>query len=150
MFLIMQDDYTENLPDPEVVARAAAEAVAPRVLEDYSDAIETLRDKKFTFREIAEWLRKNFGILADHNSVWRAYTKHMDDYDAHLEAEADKELEIEEAIEEAECKGTLRAQSYAPAPAEEATVAATAEKEIPNPLPYSPAPRQQVCPMETL
>lgn len=85
-------DFGKELPHPELVARAAAEAAAPRLLEDYIEAIRILRDKKFTFREIAEWLGKEFGIEADHNSVWRAYTKYMDDYQAHLEAESDDEV----------------------------------------------------------
>jgi hypothetical protein len=128
----MTDDYTNNLPDPEIVARAAAEAAAPRVLEDYSDAIQILREKKFTFREIAEWLGKNFGIQADHNSVWRAYTKYMDDYTAHLEAEEDEELERDEAIAEAQANGTFIMSSQAPVPATEATVAEKAQTEIPK------------------
>ena len=99
-------DYIENnLPDPDEVARAAAEACAPRVLEDYIEAIETLRDKKFTFREIADWLGKKFSIQADHNSVWRAYTKHMNEFEAHQEAEADEELERDEAIEYSNANG---------------------------------------------
>jgi len=114
MFINMSGDYQNNLPDPEVVARAAAEAPAPRVLEDYNQAIEILRDKKFTFREIAEWLNKKFNIQADHNSVWRAYTKHMDDYGAHLEARADEELERDEAIETAQCNGASEAVSHTP------------------------------------
>jgi hypothetical protein len=128
----MTDDYTNNLPDPEIVARAAGEAAAPRVLEDYSDAIEILRDKKFTFREIAKWLGKNFGIQADHNSVWRAFTKYMDNCEAHEEAQADEELEREEAIAEAEANGTLRVLAHAPVPATEATVAEKAATENPK------------------
>jgi hypothetical protein len=124
----MTDDYTNNLPDPEIVARAAGEAAAPRVLEDYSDAIEILRDKKFTFREIAKWLGKNFGIQADHNSVWRAFTKYMDNCEAHEEAQADEELEREEA----EANGTLRVLAHAPVPATEATVAEKAATENPK------------------
>ena len=47
---------------------------------DYIEAIEILRnEKRFTFREIAQWLTKRFGIEADHNAVYRAYTKGMDD-----------------------------------------------------------------------
>ena len=132
IFFHVSDDYLDNLPDPEIVARAAAEAAAPRVLEDYIDAIETLRDKKFTFREIAEWLGQQFGIHADHNSVWRAYTKHMNDVDAHEEAQADEELEREEAIAEVEANGTLRVLSHAPVPATEATVAEKAGTENPK------------------
>ncbi len=128
----MTDDYTNNLPDPEIVARAAAEAAAPRVLEDYIVAIETLRDKKFTFREIAEWLGKNFGIQADHNSVWRAYTKHMDDFTAHMEAKEDEDLERNEALAEAEANGTLRVLPQTPAPVTEVTVAEKAGTETPK------------------
>jgi hypothetical protein len=132
MFIPVSDDYTNRLPDPEIVARAAAEAAAPRVLEDYSDAMRILREKKFTFREIAEWLKKEFGIQADHNSVWRAYTKYMDDYTAHLEAREDEELERNEAMAEAEVNGTLRDLSHAPVPATEATIAEKAQTEIPE------------------
>lgn len=113
----------ENLPHPEIVARAAAEEAAPRLLEDYMDAITILREKEFTFREIAEWLTKKFNIQADHNSVWRVYTKHMDNYAAHLEAEADEKTEQKEAEDEAYANGTYTV--IQPASAAEA---ATTEK----------------------
>ncbi len=131
----MTDVYTNNLPDPEIVARAAAQEAAPRVLEDYCEAIKILREKKFTFREIAEWLEKEFGIEADHNSVWRAYTKRMDAYTAHLEAKEDDEMERDEALAEAEANGTLRVISQAPVPATEATVAEKAQTEVPKAVP---------------
>lgn len=105
-----------ELPDPSLVAQAAAEAFAPRVLEDYIEAIQTLRDKKFTFREIAQWLSEKFGIQADHNSVWRVYTRTMDIGEAHSEAEADEETEREEDMAEAERDGTLRVNSTKPDP----------------------------------
>lgn len=106
----------ENLPHPEMVARAAAEEAAPRLLEDYMDAITILREKEFTFREIAEWLTKKFNIPADHNSVWRVYTKHMSEIDAHEEAEADEITERDEAMDEAYANGTVRTY-VPPAPA---------------------------------
>ncbi len=127
----MTDEIEYELPDPEIVARAAAEAAAPRVLEDYIEAMRILRDKKFTFREIAEWLVQNFRIQADHNSVWRAYTKYMDDGDAHFEAQEDEELETEEAIAEAERNGTLRSSVAAPIPVSE-KAAETPAKEKPS------------------
>jgi hypothetical protein len=139
----MKDDYPNNLPDPEIVARAAAEASAPRVLEDYCDAIQILREKKFTFREIAEWLGKNFGIQADHNSVWRAHTKYMDDYTAHLEAKEDEELERDEALAEAEANGTLRVLPPAPVPAIEATVEEKAQTEIPKAASQKAKPKRK-------
>jgi transposase len=42
------------------------------MLDDYIGAIHELRQKNFTFREIAEWLAK-FGFEVDHNAMWRAY-----------------------------------------------------------------------------
>lgn len=102
------NEIPDNLPDPEIVARAAAEATGPRVVEDYSEAISILREKKFTYREIAEWLTKTFGIPADHNSVWRAHTKHMDVLKAHLLAAEDENVEREDAAAEAYANGTYR------------------------------------------
>jgi transposase-like protein len=68
-----------------------------RPLVEYSDVICVLRDeKKFTFREIAEWLRER-GVEADHNAVYRAYTRGMPVDAAYGEARADEELEMEEA-----------------------------------------------------
>ncbi len=92
---------TEQLsyPPPEIVAAAAREETSPRLVADYYEAIVTLRDeKRFTFREIAEWLAKKFGIEADHNAVYRAYVKGMDDYGAALAAQADDEDEREDAM----------------------------------------------------
>jgi hypothetical protein len=132
MFFGMKDEIENELPDPELVAQAAALAPAPRVLEDYIDAMRILRDKKFTFREIAEWLEEEFDIKADHNSVWRAYTKAMDDFDAHLEAEADEETEQEDALVEAERKGTLKIFYPEPVPTDAVTAQAQSAVEVPK------------------
>jgi hypothetical protein len=81
---------------PEVVAEAAREEPNVRLVADYREAIAVLRDEKgFTFREIAEWLAKNFDIEADHNAVWRAYTKGADEYQAAMAAEVDERDERE-------------------------------------------------------
>jgi hypothetical protein len=85
-------------PPPEIVAEAAREEASPRLLHDYSEAIAILREKRFTFREIADWLNKKFGIEADHNAVYRVYTSGMDDYDAARAAQADEEDERDEAV----------------------------------------------------
>lgn len=46
-----------------------------RILDDYTGVIRVLKDeKRFTFREIAEWLRGH-GIQTDHNTIYRAYRK---------------------------------------------------------------------------
>jgi hypothetical protein len=107
---------------------------APRILEDYVDAIRILREKKFTFREIAEWLKEHFDIPADHNSVWRAYTKHMSFSDAHWEAEVDDLCEKEEALAEADANGSRI--PIAPTAVESA--ATNAEKETLTSAPAKP------------
>jgi hypothetical protein len=56
----------------------------------------------------------------------------MDNYQAHEEAQADEELEREEAIAEAEANGTLRVLSHAPVQATEATVGEKAATENPK------------------
>ena len=103
-----------ELPDPEFVLRAAEEAEPQRLLDDYTPAIHALRKKNYTFREIAEWLGQ-FGFEVDHNAVWRAYAKTLSDSEAHEEAEADENLEMEEARAEAERNGTLVTSSSTPA-----------------------------------
>ena len=92
----------EELPDPAAILLEAEEAtVSSRLLGPYRDAIDTLRDKKkYTFREIAEWLTER-GIETDHNAVWREYTRHASDSAAHDELEADERAEREEAEESA-------------------------------------------------
>jgi hypothetical protein len=48
-----------------------------KLIEDYRETIEVLRDEKgFSFREIGDWLTAN-GVEADYNAVYRVYTKGM-------------------------------------------------------------------------
>jgi hypothetical protein len=87
---------TERLdyPPPEYVAEMARGEPNVRLVEDYTEAIEILRDeKRLTFREIAEWLQQKFGIEADHNAVWRAYTKGLPENEAVAAAHEDEEDE---------------------------------------------------------
>jgi hypothetical protein len=56
--------------DPaKLLAEARQEPVKPK-LADFAEAMEELRTKGFTFRQIAEWLRLR-GIEVDHNGVYR-------------------------------------------------------------------------------
>jgi hypothetical protein len=85
------------LPAPERLLEMAMGEADRRVLDDYADTIRVLRDdKRFTFREIAQWL-KGQGIQTDHNSVFRAYRKH-------LPAEAAEKLDQEMALNDNERK----------------------------------------------
>jgi len=86
-------------PPPEIVAEAAREEANPRLVGDYAEAIAILRDeKRFTFREIAEWLKSKFGIEADHNAVYRTYTKGMSEEQAIMEELKDDEDERDDAL----------------------------------------------------
>lgn len=64
-----------------------------RLISDYSDAIAIMRNKGYTFREIAEWLGKNCNIEADHNAVYRAYTKGLSEEEAAIVANEEEEDE---------------------------------------------------------
>jgi hypothetical protein len=61
-----------------------------REVADYIETIRTLRRKGFSFREIAEWFTEQ-NIHADHNAVYRIYTKLMTLEDAEMEARMKEE-----------------------------------------------------------
>jgi hypothetical protein len=87
----------EGEPFPPHILFDLAEKEPNRLeLVEYADVICVLRDeKKFTFREIAEWLN-NYNVETDHNAVYREYTRCMPEDVARGEALADEELEREE------------------------------------------------------
>src|SRR6266513_941782 len=85
-----------SMPPPEVLFRQAEQEPDLQTLSAYVDSIQTLRDKGFSYREIAHWLSER-GVDVDHNAVYRVYTNSLSDYDAHLE----DLREAEEAEEEA-------------------------------------------------
>jgi hypothetical protein len=87
------------LPPPEVLLMEAEQEPNFGELDAYSDTIDTLRDKGFSYREIADWLKKR-GVDIDHNSVYRIYTKFMSDETLREEAlrENDEEEEIRQRI----------------------------------------------------
>jgi len=83
------------LAPPEVVLQEAMAEPDRRLLEEYAEAIRVLREgKRFSFREIAEWLQE-YGIECDHNSVYREYTKGLSD-------EEEREVALRDAEEENE------------------------------------------------
>ena len=84
------------MPPPELLFREAEQEPDFRTLSAYVDSIQMLREKGFSYREIAHWLSER-GVDVDHNAVYRVYTNSLSDYDAHLE----DLREAEEAQEEA-------------------------------------------------
>src|SRR6266550_7903756 len=85
-----------SMPPPEFLFREAEQEPDFRTLSAYVDSIRTLRDKGFSYREIAHWLSEH-GVDVDHNAVYRVYRNSLSDYDAYL----DDLREAEEAEEEA-------------------------------------------------
>ena len=68
-------EHAEINADPQKLRSEAEMEPSRRGLEDYFQAIRVLKeDKGFSFREIAAWLQQR-GLNADHNAVWRAYSK---------------------------------------------------------------------------
>ena len=66
-----------DLPHPDMLLELAMEEDDRRILGEYIQTIQLLRnEKRFTFREIAEWLNEN-GVETDHNAVYRAYIRHL-------------------------------------------------------------------------
>jgi hypothetical protein len=75
------DDVVTHLefPPPEYLLQEAEKQPNRKLLVDYIETINVLRNGKgFSFREIAEWLTQN-GVDADYNAVYRVYTKVMPD-----------------------------------------------------------------------
>lgn len=84
----------DELPDPADILREAEQYQPPVELEAYSEAIDELKRKGLSFRKIASWFKER-GIAADHNAVWRVYTKDMSDAEVDQVAEEDNEHEGE-------------------------------------------------------
>jgi hypothetical protein len=84
------------MPDPVALFRQAEEEPDIQTLSAYLDSIQMLREKGFSYREIAEWLSDR-GVEVDHNAVYRVYTNSLSDHEAYLE----DLREAEEAQQEA-------------------------------------------------
>ena len=85
-----------SMPPPELLFREAEQEPDFRTLSAYVDSVRTLRDKGFSYREIAHWLSEH-GVGVDHNAVYRVYRNSLSDYDAHLEDLQEAEETEEEA-----------------------------------------------------
>lgn len=87
----MRFAINKQVEDAALILVAAMGEPIKRPLADYHNAIRVLRDeKKLTFREIAEWLDQ-FNVTADHNAVYREYTKAMPE-------ESARDEEIKDAL----------------------------------------------------
>ena len=85
-------------PAPEILEREAEAEPNRRFLRDYFGVIRTLREKGFSFREVAEWLNER-GVVADHNAVYRVFTNNMRPEDAEDEDRREQEDALDGANE---------------------------------------------------
>jgi len=87
----------DAMPPPELLLQEAEQEPNYRGLSQYAAVIGTLREKGFSYRDIADWLSER-GVEVTHSAVYRVYTNSLSDYEAHLESLR----EDQEAQEEAE------------------------------------------------
>ncbi len=78
------------MPDPDELLQEAEQEPNYRDLAEYTAVISRLREKGFTYRNIAEWLSKR-GVQIDHNAVYRVYVNNMSDVAASEESELAEE-----------------------------------------------------------
>jgi len=85
------------MPPPEELLREAEQELNYRALAEYTDVIRTLRNKGFSYRDIAGWLSER-GVETDHNAVYRVYTNRLSDEEGNFEAQREEREAEEEAM----------------------------------------------------
>ena len=83
---------------PDIARQMAEEEVDRDLLRQYVDTIHVLREKGFSYREIAEWLSDR-GVDVDHNEVYRTYMEYCEGRDGGPSA---MEQEMQRQQDEAE------------------------------------------------
>ena len=81
-----------DLPDPRELLEEALAENDKYYLMPYRKTIRALREKKFSYRQIAEWLNQR-GLNVDHNAIYREHTKHMSREEGISQEIYDDELE---------------------------------------------------------
>ena len=81
-----------ELPDPNVLLKEALAEDDKHYLRPYGAIIRALREKKFSYRQIADWLNER-GLDVDHNSIYREHTKHMSREEETIQDIRDQQLE---------------------------------------------------------
>jgi hypothetical protein len=94
---VVESVVSMPMPIPPEIAFREAEAETDRnLLRQYIDSIHLLREKGFSYREIAEWLTER-GLSVDHNEVYREYMDYCEGRDGGPDL---KHEEIERQMEE--------------------------------------------------
>jgi hypothetical protein len=92
-----QTAVIDSMPPPDVLFHQAEQEPDIRGMSAYVDSIRLLREKGFSYREIADWFSER-GVDVNHNTVYRVFMKSLSGVEAHLEAERDEEESREEAL----------------------------------------------------
>jgi len=83
-----------EIPPLEALLLEAQQEEDQEVVRQYARVIHVLREKHFSYQEIANWLNER-GFETDRNEVYRAYSKILrpdeEEYEAHLADEEDRE-----------------------------------------------------------
>lgn len=97
LFLLMNSDEL-NFPDPDELVREAG-AMPPKVpLRDYFEALSAMRDKGYSYAEIAQWISEKLGVEISRNRVAYVLNTPPEVQDAEEHAE-DMEDQADEAEE---------------------------------------------------
>ena len=82
--------HENDVPEPNAFLEEAKREPKRKVITDHIETINVLRnDKRFTFREIAEWLTAK-GFETDHSAVYRAYMAAVPEEQRHPEQSRDE------------------------------------------------------------
>lgn len=58
-----------ELPDPMILEKLAEEAPPKVPLRDYVSAMQTLREKRYSYQEIADWMQAQLGVEVTRSQV---------------------------------------------------------------------------------
>jgi hypothetical protein len=88
-------EMTGPIP-PEFVRQMAMEEGERNLVRQYLESVYVLREKGFSYREIAEWLTER-GVEVDHNEVYREFMKYCERGKEHgMRGMVEEELERQE------------------------------------------------------
>ncbi len=58
-----------ELPDPMIIEKLAEEAPPKVPFRDYLNAMQTLREKRYSYQEIADWMQAQLGVEVTRSQV---------------------------------------------------------------------------------
>ncbi|MEO6002287.1 MAG: hypothetical protein ABIZ04_21160 [Opitutus sp.] len=88
VFVLSNDmNPADDLPDPRELEMEAESMPAKVPLADYRAAMQAMKDKGYSYREVAEWIEKKLGVQITRHQV--AYVLNIDPMIQELEERAE-------------------------------------------------------------